>query len=206
MEQAHQWYLMGLSLRDISQRSGMGENGYVQIHRWAMKYGWKAEREEQETQVRQGRKATYLSRVSAIQDAHLALAEKVRYIALLALEGYVEHDEAGNITGIKPNPRTGLPAISPFAIQQMIVGAAELERKALGFELLPQGDMEEATAQTTVDAGPSPQELELRRRFGDFLAQQTLVETVESLPLPEPPEDHLKGQDGEEAHQPARDE
>lgn len=174
--EARQLFLMGMSYRDIAQRVGLGENGYVTIARWADKLGWKAERETLEQENKAAKRQTYLNRVSTIQDAHLRLAERVRLIAGLALEGYIETNDLGDITGVKINQRTGLPAISPYAIQQLITAAADLERKALGVELLPTEDMEQLSS-PTIDATPLGEEQQaMLRRMGDWLAQQTLIE------------------------------
>lgn len=194
-DRAKELYLIGVSYREIAERVGLSESGYVQIARWVKQYGWAAERAEIEAKTKLQRRTSYLTRVSAIQEAHLNLAAKVRHIAMLALDGYVEHDERGNITAIKMNPRTGLPAITPYALQQMIVGSAELERKALGFELLPAQDMEQASTATVVDATPVETfDEEMKRRIGDFLAAQSLVVDA----LPQPPSDDA----GHENHDP----
>lgn len=180
---ARELYLIGVSYREIAERVGLSESGYVQVARWVKQYGWAAERSELEAKTKLQRRTNYITRVSVIQEAHLNLAAKVRHIAMMALDGYVEKDENGDIIGVKTNPRTGLPAITPYALQQMIVGSAELERKALGFELLPQQAMEEASTSTVVDATPEPAfDDEMRRRIGDFLAAQSLV--VDALPTP----------------------
>lgn len=177
---AHDLYLAGLSYRDIAQQLQMGSGGYVQVARWAKKDGWAAERADHETARKAARKVGYLTRVATIQDAHLRLAEKVRHIAELALRGYCVLDERGDIVDIKVNPRTGFPAISPFAIQQMLLASTELERKALGFELLPQGELEQVSnATTVVDAASGGMDVGTLRQIGDFLARQALVASVD---------------------------
>lgn len=190
-KRAKELYLIGVSYREIAERVGMSESGYVQIARWVKDLGWAAERAELEAKTKLKRRTDYITRVSMIQEAHLNLAAKVRHIAMLALDSYVEQDDEGNIIGVKINPRTGLPAITPYALQQMIVGSAELERKALGFELLPQEAMEQASTSNVVDATPAEAFTEdMRRKIGDFLAAQSLV--VEALPSAVPlPEQHI---------------
>jgi transposase len=173
-KQARQLYLLGMSYRDIAERIGLSENGYVTISRWVKRFGWQAERDELEKENKVTRRNAYLHRVSTIQDAHLRLAEKVRKAAELALDGYIITDEQGQLTGIKIHPRTGLPAISPTAIQLLIMAATDLERKALGVELLPTEEMQQL-AEPVVDATPLDEaHLALLRQMGDFLAQRSL--------------------------------
>ena len=92
-------------------------------------------------------------------------------------------EPVAEITGVKVNPRTGLPAISPYAVQQLIVAAADLERKALGVELLPTEEMAQLSA-PTVDVTPLGEEHQaLLRRMGDYLAQQSLQQAPLSITL-----------------------
>lgn len=193
VEQARQLYLMGLTYREIAARIGLAETGYVTVSRWVNQYGWKAEREEQRQDEKKSKKETYLRRVATVQDAHLRLAEKIRIAAEFALDGYLITDEHHNILGVKTHPKTGLPAIGPYAIQQLIGMAADLERKALGVELLPTEDMAQISA-PTIDATPIDEsQQELLKRMGDYLAHSTLISdavtdaTESNLPLPSLP-------------------
>lgn len=174
---AHELYMQGVSLRDIADRVLPGKaNGHVTIHRWAVRDGWKAERDQRRTQEREQDHVRYLEAISEIKDRHLRIAHKAQMAVELALDLYFIKDEKGNVIDMRRN-QYGNPAIGGQALVQLLTAATQLEYQSYGMkDGLPKEDAEQMVlteAPKTVDADPA-----LLKRLGDYLA----LEGVQSPP------------------------
>lgn len=166
---ARELYFQNVSLRDIADRVLPGKpNGHVTVHRWAVRDGWKAEREQRRVQEREQDHQRYLEVLSEIKDRHLRIAHKAQMAVELALDSYFIKDERGNMVDIRRN-QYGNPAIGGQALVQLLTAATQLEYQSYGMkDGLPKEDAEQVAiseAPRTVEADPA-----LLKRLGDLLA------------------------------------
>lgn len=181
---AKELYMRDVSLRVIAERVLPGKaNGHVTIHRWAVREGWKAERDERRQQEAVAEHDRYLEALSEIKDRHLRIAHKAQMAVEYALDAYFLTNEKGEVVGIRRN-QYGNPAIGGQALVQLLSAATQLEYQSYGMkDGLPQADAQTLVvteAPRTVDADPA-----LVKRLGDLLAVEAATSSSSSPPASE---------------------
>jgi hypothetical protein len=183
---AHAYYLQGWSYRNIAETVLPGRTGgFVTIRRWATKSNedgitWEQEKHDLAKEQRDLDRQRYLNIISEVKDRNLQIAAKASLAIELSLDAFFEYDLAGKPTGVKLNPKSGLPIIGARDMAPMLHAITELHGKTLGLDqLLPDEVAGTVTHSPVVEA--TAMDKETMKRVGDYLALESMT-VVESNP------------------------